>query len=197
VPGLNWFFKKDGGLKLRQGSLIRMMPFTLKGPRVHNFDGAQPDNRLLSHCKIKVCLYEIGISMTIFKKRKGIRLNSRKEHRIMSYRKTVGLLALVLVTAFVTALAATAHAVSYSSPGAGSSIEAPAFYPPSNSQSYPETTPGASSLNLSNAGPGQGDYGSQPYASPYNAPGAQGDFGSQSGYGAPSDMSTQSGSYCQ
>jgi hypothetical protein len=97
----------------------------------------------------------------------------------MSHRKTTGLLALVLVTAFVTALAASAHAVSFSSPGAGSSNEAPAYYPPSNSPSYPANTPGASNFNWNNPDRDRGGYGSQP------------------GYASPPDMSNQSGSNCR
>lgn len=69
----------------------------------------------------------------------------------MSYRRTMGILAFMLIIA-LTVPAGIARAVSFSSPGSASTIEAPAFYPPSNSPSYPEGTPGASDLDRGNSG---------------------------------------------
>ncbi len=112
----------------------------------------------------------------------------------MRLRKTLGLLALLIASVFVTALAGSAYAVSWSMPGSGSGIDAPAYYPPSNAKSFPEQNPdrgfpentgnygyGSQAGQRSQANTGNyGEYGNYGYqSSPYSR---QYDQGYNQGY---------------
>lgn len=110
----------------------------------------------------------------------------------MRLKRTLGLLALLIASVFVTALAGSAYAVSWSMPGSGSSIEAPAYYPPSNAKSYPEQNPDIGfPANTGNYG-----YGSQPRQRTQADTGSYGSYGYQpSPYGRqPSNQFAPGGS---
>jgi hypothetical protein len=79
----------------------------------------------------------------------------------MSLKKILGLLALVMITVFVTAFAPVAYAVSFSSPGAGSDIEQQGLFTQPGNTGYSDMD---SSMNSPN------DLSSQPDMSSDMAP---------------------------